>query len=612
MAVDSEFMIVGSEWASLRGYVSGRFKNRLRQFILYIKNELRVSDSLLTAVLNFMESLIVRFVICTGETVNSLDDSELHSEERLLRAIFGKKIDSSIFSDLEDYLLSNLSDINMRHNNLDSDELPVKFEEFEVFPPQVVEKALRDYCQNQVPGEYPDRDSYYDASVDWGDLICHILYEIELMIAKEKGITETEFFEMIEYPFTAAKRLLKHYPENIGNLTVCPSLWDVNDGWDVKKIGEREEKLIEYFNKRWPSMKECLDKIIQPAKCELIGTDEGIKEISQIVVHDTRIEGIDRNDNQRVVLDKNSIFFTCAAAAWPRLKPYIQEDEILKGQALASIQLSDGIFRFAWYMSSDVVAVTRSGHLLRGKIKTFGDIHKDAINMTINEQSVIVFKRGLYEFETMEQFNVQVSNFIQDSQNQHHGLLEFSEESEGDKEELTKLFGEEPRRIHVDISQVPNEDFHLLQPGQGIAFNIAQTEKGLYARNITRSSGAFYEMIQAEEPYLIQTYEGTRELSQIVVYDNHIEGVDCNDNQRVVLDKNSILFVCSATNWSTLKPYIQEDAAVKERALGPIQSSTEKFQVNDWILKSAWLDNSDVVAIIRSRARASREGNERL
>ena len=584
-------------------YVSSRFINELGQFILYIKNELGVSDSLLTSVLDFMESLIIRFALCTGEEVDSpIDlDADESFDFPLLRAIFGDG-DPSIFSYLEDCLLSNVLDINMMRNNLSSGELlrhsaefPVEFRKFKIFPPQAVEKALVDYRQDQVPGEYTDMRSSVEASVDWGGMIRYILYEIELMIAKEKGITETDFSKMLKRgffrPVHGAQRLLEHYPENIGNLTVCPSLWDVNDEWDVKEIGEREEKLIEYFNKRWPSMKECLDKIIQPAKCELIDTNEGIKELSQIVVRDTHIEGIDRNDNQRVVLDKDNIFFTCAAAAWSRLKPYIKKDETLKGQALEPIQLNDGILR----RDEEVVAVTRSGHVLRGEIE---DFNEDAIDMTINEESVIVFKRGLYEFETMEQFEVQVSNFIQDPQNQQYGILEVSAGLQDD-DQFTRLFGENSKQIYVHISQVPNADFHLLQPGQKIAFNIAQTRKGLYARNIILR-GVFYEMIRSEEPNLIQTYEGTRELSQIVVHDAHIEGVDCNDNRRVVLDKNSILFVCSTTVWSILKPYIQENTAVKEHALGPIQSPAAKFQVKDWILESAQWTTSDVVAVTRS------------
>ena len=363
----------------------------------------------------------------------------------------------------------------------------------------------------------------------------------------------------------------------------------------MKQIVEREIQLIEYFNKRWPSIEDCLDKMLQPAKCELIRTDKGIKEISQIVVHDTHIEGIDRNDNQRVVLDKDNILFTCAAAAWPRLKPYVQEDAAVKECALEPIELNDEILR----TNEEVVAVTRSGHVLRGKeIENFNE---DAIDMTIDGKSVIVFKQGLYEFETMERFEIQVRNFVQDPQNGQYGVLEFSgEEPEEDDERFTRLFGEEPKRIHAHISQVPNKDFHSLQPGQKIGFNIAQTEKGLYARNITLR-GVFYESLQAEERNLIRTYEGTRELSQITVHDTYIEGIDCNDNQRVALDKNSILFACSAEDWSTLKPYIQENAEVKERALGPIQSPAEKFQVNDWILKSArYRTSPDVVAVTRS------------
>lgn len=581
----------------LSDYVSYRFIRELIQFILYIKNELGVSDSLLTSVLDFMESLIVRFVICTGEIVDSVDDSEPKGkEERLLIAIFGREEgDCSIFTRLEDCLLSNVLDIDMRRNKLSSSggvETPSEFRELKIFPLEVVDKALSDYCQNDVPDAVRGEDTDYEApryaSGKWGLLICYILYKVEPMIAKEQGIAEADFSKMlddVDHSYGAhAERLLEHYPENIGNLTVCSRLWDVNDEWDVKQIVEREIKLIEYFNKRWPSVEDCLDTMIQPAKCELIATDEGIKELSQIAVHDTHIEGIDPNDNQQVVLDKNSILFTCAAAAWSRLKPYIQEDAELKDRALEPIELNDEI------LYERVVAITCSGHVLRGQV---WDFNEDAIRMRINGQDVIVFKRGLYEVETMEQFEVQVSNFVQDPHNGQYGVLEFSSKESEDDERLTKLFGEESKRIHVHISQVPNKDFHSLQPGQRIAFNIAQTEEGLYARNITLR-GVFYKSLQAEERNVISTYEGTRELSQIVVHDAHIEGIDCNDNQKVVLDKNSLLFACSAKDWSILKPYIQEDAAVKERALDPIQSSVEKLQVKDSILKS------DVAAVTRS------------
>ena len=178
-----------------------------------------------------MESLIVRFVLCTGEQVDIPDDPEPDGdEERLLRAIFGSDDDPSIFSDLENYLLSNVLGINMMRNNLSSGELPVQFREFKIFPPQVVEEALGDYSQNQVPGEYTDRESHLYAWGDWGSFICYILYEIELMIAKEKGFTETDFSAMLsnaDFRYgQLADQLLEHYPQNIGNLTVCPSLWD--------------------------------------------------------------------------------------------------------------------------------------------------------------------------------------------------------------------------------------------------------------------------------------------------------------------------------------------------------------------------------------------------
>ena len=114
-------------------------------------------------------------------------------------------------------------------------------------------------------------------------------------------------------------------------------------------------------------------------------------------------------------------------------------------------------------------------------------VYEDVIVMHISwawvNINVIVFKQSLYEFEMVDRFRAQVSNFIQDPQNEGYGIIEFSgadfiqprrrprrrRRSHRRREPIIESLDELPQRIHVHISECPNEDFRLLQPDQGIA-----------------------------------------------------------------------------------------------------------------------------------------------
>ena len=530
------------DYEGIHDYISRSFRNCLKQFILYIKNELGISENRLTPFFNFIESLVVRSVLCTGEKVGR---REYHysPEDKILRAIFGSSPYNSIFSYVERLLLESVLFVNMvggiidiySPRNLDTEN---QFDELEIFPPEVVEEALRN-CHYPFrrgaknPNDFDDKDGYLDAVIDWGSFVHKILYQIELTVAKERGLTEADFDDMRDHFYIRHKSLpvlltededigtmtplYEHHPGGIGNLTVCPNLWNISEirevntneirvwdmnetrVWDANKVRERAEKLIECFNKRWPSLQDCLDEMNR-AKCELISTYEGTKELSEITVHDTEIEGVDCNSNQRIVLDKHNILFACLAMKWHTVKPDIQENEIVKGQALGPIQSPAQKFQVKHEMLKTyqrAVAVTRSGDVLCGKVILFNE---DIICIEINETKVMVFQHGLHEFQTMEQFKVEIKAFIQDLQRKDHGVIEFLEESKNQEDEKPKnderfaeLFGGNPRKISVHISQCPDKDFHSLQPGQWIEFNIAQTQDGLYARNITLFSSKTIE-----------------------------------------------------------------------------------------------------------------------
>ena len=105
------------------------------------------------------------------------------------------------------------------------------------------------------------------------------------------------------------------------------------------------------------------------------------------------------------------------------------------------------------------------------------------------------------------------------------------------------------------------------------------------------------KMIQSEtyQPVLI-TYEGPIETSQILEVLPYQLRVSINGDERII-DKDSILFICSATAWSTLGPHLQIKNDVEEKRLQVVKKPRLRFNIKNKKINSAQKQQLQVTAV---------------
>ena len=106
-------------------------------------------------------------------------------------------------------------------------------------------------------------------------------------------------------------------------------------------------------------------------------------------------------------------------------------------------------------------------------------------------------------------------------------------------------------------------------------------------------------MIQSEtyQPVLI-TYEGPIEALQILEVSPYQLKVSVNSDERIV-DKDSILFTCSATAWSALEPRLEIKNDVETEGLQVIKKARKRFNIKNSKIKSARAQQHQVTVITR-------------
>ena len=188
----------------------------------------------------------------------------------------------------------------------------------------------------------------------------------------------------------------------------------------------------------------------------------GIANLSRIQTDSNKVIGVNRNNNKQR-LEKSNILFACPATAWPEVEPHIQIRTKVRIQNLQPIQdlkrldIKHELLKSAQEEQFLVFPVTRYGHELEGSIEGFDT---DSIHMQIREHTVIVYRRGLYEFATDERKQGVVTQF---NKAQGHGLI---------------------GRYSVHINEVLDKNIRELEPDQKVEFNINQTTTGLVAINV--------------------------------------------------------------------------------------------------------------------------------
>ena len=117
-----------------------------------------------------------------------------------------------------------------------------------------------------------------------------------------------------------------------------------------------------------------------------------------------RVAGKDTNSdsNKRVVLNKEEILFDFPVSATLSSQPHLNDIRAdVKAQMLGPVskedayQVEDSVLDSARQSRVDVKVVTRTGHVLQGRLNSFNE---DAIDIQINgRMMVVVYRHGLYE-----------------------------------------------------------------------------------------------------------------------------------------------------------------------------------------------------------------------
>ncbi len=102
-----------------------------------------------------------------------------------------------------------------------------------------------------------------------------------------------------------------------------------------------------------------------------------------------------------------------------------------------------------------------------------------------------------------------------------------------------------------------------------------------------------------DEPVRFFTYPEAKDLSQIRVTRDKVEGTDENGENQT-LKKSNIFFVCSANDWPGLKYEIVLKTAVQAKKLQPILEPTRQLQLDNAFLQSASKGEVAVTALTRS------------
>ena len=198
-------------------------------------------------------------------------------------------------------------------------------------------------------------------------------------------------------------------------------------GWDIEA-----SELHECFCRTWPSAEAMLQFGLKgglpiiysrlSASTEASPRLEhykfmtycGLKELSEYEIDGDLVLGIDpdRDSNKDVLWERTEILFAFPATAMLDLEPHINEiDDSVKNQGLKPVQklcarqVQNCLDRYKkaphsehrFLSNIDARVVTRTGHVLRGTLKSFND---DAIYIQINGQTVTVYMHGLYDLST--------------------------------------------------------------------------------------------------------------------------------------------------------------------------------------------------------------------
>lgn len=335
----------------------------LSSFVLYITNELGMSGPERDQVFDLLESYAIRWILC-----NSVGTTPAREINSLFRDVLDKQKSFNLLKLWQ--LLSNKfkddKDVNSMLANFN----------------KTLKKKRGKLSGTQKLERY-------------------ILDKIKSRISRIKGhLTPLEADELLH------KRFCEIWPSSEVLLRSC-----LKDGLPI-------------VYSRVPVSAETKPRL-DPYK---FVTYDGMRELSEYEVQQSNWVGIDAESTskEKVELPMEKILFAFSITSMSSLQPHLNHIEYaVKNQMLTPVPKKDSLQVTDWLQlevkdensdskhwplpNIDATVVTRAGHKLRGKLKSFTD---DVIYMEIENQIVTVYMHGIYDLNTAEMLKSETYIFI--------------------------------------------------------------------------------------------------------------------------------------------------------------------------------------------------------
>ena len=429
----------------------------LNTFILYLKNELDISEEELEQVCDILESYIIRRMVNYGFGANEKDKEAYETINKYFSLLIeGEKFSLGKFAR---FLLSAESEQPPSWPNNTQTSWPTNTQILGGRPRErggVTAGGLQRTADEIHFGKHSSRS----AAVS---LLRYIFYRIEKHTTMDKKLSFDNFLDI-------PTRLTNRPPEgrewrSIGNLTfrakdkrdeedvnyfsfqettnilsarpnailklnrdICES-----ENWKVNEIKTQTQKLGSYFCEIWsrgrlpsgasgnrstkPKAEQKISSSIKQTQSDPMNTDEaknqlrwisliesqtiwfttndGRKKLSNVEVRKSNVIGLNIDKKESTFNIKQDILFAYSEEAYPKLLYRIPRRILQQKLKTEQLSVDDITLKSTQENRSIVTAIVRSGHELRGIIE---GADKDAIYMRIDDQTVIVFRHSLIEF----------------------------------------------------------------------------------------------------------------------------------------------------------------------------------------------------------------------
>lgn len=472
----------------------------LPAFLLYLENELELDDNGKDKVYMVLESYLLRCQLRGGvnEDKTAKDKIETLFDETINGNIDVK--DENIVRIFAEYLASDRPGRIWRRNGaiksgLRSAAYQIKYDSATIeyvwnmlryIFYRIEDKMRNDRDIDQNLGTFED----FNRSFHWPLLIKSlskgqkptISYNIGNITFSQESISVQPLNEKLTYLLNESNmEQVNRQIEKIANGGTV---------WSKTHIDERENLLLNIFDKIWPPPETFIvnnHNIADPNKHRWVSMIQShdLQPIHFVTYNDEiDLSSIRFNDTQdpysKVIgttndsdyeINKKNILLACPSAVWPEVGPHIEtlyyvgEKKLKRIDKLSeSLRISDDLLSSIKEKQLTVIPVTRFGHVLEGVIEDFDN---ESIYLQSRDQTIIVFRSGIYEFAINEWQEGVVTEFNEDKQ---FGYIESNEY----------------RRIYVMIDEVKDQNIRSLEPGQKVEFdlNLTKQEGGISAINV--------------------------------------------------------------------------------------------------------------------------------